>query len=501
MRIVIVGAGLVGTQLARHLVQEKHDVSLIESNEERARHASNRLDCMVLQDEGNSFQALEEAGIAKADALVCVTDSDEVNMIICDLAASRYPKLLKIARVRNDDYVRLNQAAPAEQTEKEENPETRKETGRAAGSFKDPRILGIDSFIHPDVEASRAVLSALSHGAMGNILEFAGTPYELGSIDVVQGSLFDGLCLKDFRTHIKGESLVTLVERNQESILPAGSTVLAKGDRIHIMAREEEMDAIFRLAGRSETPLRRIGIVGGGRIGSLIAGELLEGNTEGQRDSGSRRSRGLVSFFKSFIPKSGRRVIIIEQDYRVCKELAARFPKALILNEDISDESFVAEERIGDLDLIITATANQELNLIAAIYLKSRGVRRAIALVTGSGYETIARQLGVDVVIPMKSVVVDSILSRLMGGGIRGIHRLGDGSVGIIEVYIGDKSPAVEKAITEFRLPSGGLVMLANREGASFIPHGDYVFKAGDKVILIAKNGNETELEKFFGAP
>jgi trk system potassium uptake protein TrkA len=104
MRIIVVGAGQVGTQLVRHLIQEKHDVSLIESDEERARHASNRLDCMVLHDEGNSLSVLEEAGIAKADALVCVTESDEVNMIICGLAASRYPKLVKLARVRNDDY-------------------------------------------------------------------------------------------------------------------------------------------------------------------------------------------------------------------------------------------------------------------------------------------------------------------------------------------------------------------------------------------------------------
>jgi trk system potassium uptake protein TrkA len=484
MRIVIVGAGLVGTQLARHLIQEKHDVSIIEANEERARHASNRLDCLVLHDEGNSLEVLEEAELSKADALVCVTDSDEVNMIICGLAASRYPDLLKIARVRNDDYVRLNRSVAG--------------GGASPQAFKDPMILGIDHFVHPDVEASRAVLSALAHGALGNILDFADSSYELGSIDVSRGSSFDGLCLKDFRSHIKGESLITLVEREGESFLPTGSTILAGGDRIHILAMEKEMDNIFRLAGRSETPLRRIGIVGGGRIGTLIAEGLLEGK---QEDSGEAKKRGgLFSIFKSFIPRSSRRVVIIEQDYRVCKELAARFPGALILNEDISDESFVAEERIGELDLIITATANQELNMIAAIYLKSRGVKRAIAMVTGSGYETIARQLGVDVVIPMKSVVVDSILSHLMGSRIRGIHRLGDGSVGIIEVEIGPDSPAAEKAITEFRLQEGGLVMLVKREGVSFIPRGDYVFQGKDKVVLIAKNGSDEELEKFFGA-
>ncbi|MFP3090788.1 Trk system potassium transport protein TrkA [Treponema sp. TIM-1] len=466
MRIVIVGAGMVGTQVARYLIQEKHDVSLIEANEERARHASNRLDCLVLQDEGNSINALEEAGIARADALVCVTDSDEVNMIICGLAASRYPDLLKIARVRNDDYVRLNRSGE--------------------------RILGIDFFVHPDVEASRSVLSAIEHGAMGDVLAFADTPYELGSIDIARGSAFDGFQLNDFRSLVKGESLVTLVEREGESILPTGATVIAAGDRVHILAKEKEMDAIFNLAGGSEKPLRKIGIVGGGRMGALIAEGLLGQESE-------KQAPAFFSLLKSLIPKNRRRVIIIEEDYSLCKDLAARFPQALILNEDISDESFVAEERIDDLDLIVTATNDQELNMIAAIYLKSRGVSRAIAMVTGSGYAAIARQLGVDVVIPMKSVVVDSILSHLMGGGVKGVHRIGDGSIDIIEIEIGPSAAVADTPITDFSLPTGGLVMLVNREGGAFIPRGDYIFRRGDRIVLIAKNSGEMEIERIFG--
>jgi trk system potassium uptake protein TrkA len=458
---------MVGTQLARYLIQEKHDVSLIESNEERARHASNRLDCLVLRDEGNSINALEEAGIARADALVCVTDSDEVNMIICGLAASRHPDLIKIARVRNDDYVRLNRSGE--------------------------RILGIDFFVHPDVEASRSVLSAIEHGAMGDVLAFAGTPYELGSVDIAPGSAFDGLQLSDFRGLVKGESLVTLVERKGESILPTGATALAAGDRIHIMTKEKEMDAVFILAGRSEKPLRKIGIVGGGRVGALIAEGLLEPDPE------KKKKPALFSLLKRLIPQTRRHITIIEEDYNLCKDLAARFPEALVLNEDISDESFVAEERIDDLDLIITATNDQELNMIAAVYLKSRGVSRAIAMVTGSGYAAIARQLGVDVVIPMKSVVVDSILSHVMGGGVRGVHRIGDGSIDIIEIEIGPNASVADTPITDFSLPDGGLVMLVNREAGAFIPRGDYVFRRGDRIVLIAKNSGEIEIERLFG--
>jgi trk system potassium uptake protein TrkA len=267
---------------------------------------------------------------------------------------------------------------------------------------------------------------------------------------------------------------------------------------IHIISRGENIDQIFQLAGRTGTSLNRIGIVGGGRLGALIAEELLAHN-DNSGGLKKPKGKGLTPFIKSLIPKSRRSVTIIEKDYQLCKELSAKFPEALILNEDISDESFITEERLGDLDLIITATDNQDLNIIAAIYLKSLGVRRAIALVLSPGHKTIALQLGVDVAIPLKSVVVDSILSHLMGRGISDVHNIGDGSVSIIKLEIGNDSPAVEKNIKEFHFSQNGLVMLVNRGETSFIPQGDYIFKAGDKIILIVKNGNEVELEKYFG--
>ena len=481
MRIVIVGAGMGGTQLAKHLIQEKHDVSIIEANEERARHASNRIDCMVIHDEGNSLKALEEAGIAKADALVSVTDSDEVNMIICGLAASRYGReggLLKIARVRNDAYMHLSRSG-------------------------DKQVLGIDHFIHPNMEAARSIIKAIEHGALGDIISFSNTPYELGSIDVAEGSAFDGLALKDYRRLVLPESLVTLVERGEEVLLPSGATVLAKGDRVHILANGNDLPGIFAFAGSAEKPIRKIGIVGGGRIGTLLAEGLL--SKDGLPDSDAyierqpEKRRFLFPLLKTLIPKSGRRIVIIEQDYRLCKDLADRFPEALILNEDISDESFVNEEQLDDLDCLVTATNNQELNIITAVYLKSRGIERSIATVSGSGYAAMARQLGVDVVVPMKSVVVNSILSHLMGSGVKEVHRIGDGSVDIMEVEIARDAPVTDTPISEFKLSAGGLLMLVNREGASFIPKGGYVFSEGDRIVLIAKTGSQTEIEKYFG--
>jgi len=475
MRIIIVGAGMVGTQLAKGLIREKHDVFLIEADEERARHTSNRIDCMVIHDQGNNPRALEEAGIVNADALVCVTGSDEVNMIICGLAASRYGRapeaeaLIKIARVRNDDYIYLSRSG-------------------------DKKALGIDHFIHPSLEAARSIMQAIKHGALGNIVSFSGTQYVLGSVDVAAGSALDGLALKDYQSLNAGESLITLVERNGETLLPSGATVLAGGDRIYILTDKSGLSRIFGFAGSTEKPIRRIGIVGGGKVGSLLAESLLNSSPE----IGSEKH--LFFLLQTLISRNNRQIIIIEQDYRLCKDLSARFPDALILNNDISDESFITEEHLDTLDLLVTTTSNQELNIITAIYLKSRGVKRTIAMVTGSGHAAMARHLGVDVVMPIQSVVVDSIISRLMGSGIKEVHNLGDGSVEIIEVEIGENAPIVNKPINQFKLSEGGLLMLVTRNGNSFIPRGDYVFCRDDYIFLISKTGSQTEIKKYFGA-
>jgi trk system potassium uptake protein TrkA len=451
-------------------------VAIIESNGDRARHVSNRLDCLVLHDEGNSLRALEDAGIKRADALVCATDSDEVNMIICGIAESRYPGLLKVSCVRNGDYLSLS---------------------RHIGDGPAPEVLGVDFFVHPDVEASRAALSAIEHGAIGDVLSFAGADYELGSVEIAKDSALDGLPLRNYHDTVPGETLVTFVERDGGGILPDGRATLRRGDRVYIFAKGNDLRRAFELGGGETRPLNRIGIAGGGETGRLIAESLLGG---GGVLSGIFRKKAdsLFSFFGSLLKRSARSLTLIENDYALCKELAAQFPGALVLNEDIRDESFISEESLNNLDLIVTTTENQELNIITALYLKSRGVKRAIAIVKSDGYAEVARRLGVDVVISIKAVVVDAILSRLAGGGVTGIHHLGGGTVDIFEIELKAGMPVVGRPITDFRLPDGGLLMHVNRDGRSFIPRGDYVFMEKDRIVLITKNSSEKDLESFF---
>jgi trk system potassium uptake protein TrkA len=462
---------------------EKHDVGIIERDEARVRQLASRIDCLTVHADGASLSVLEDAGIAQANVLVAVTDNDEQNMIICGIAASRYSNIIKIARVHNEDYVQLRISG---------NKEIRQMVNQ------EKKFLGIDHFIHPDVESARAAIRAIEHGAIGDVLSFSNSDFELNSVEIRKGSVFDGLSLMDWRKKTTGESLVTLIERDGKSLLPSGSTRLKRSDRVHILSSSEGFDNLFKLAGCAEKPIRSVGIVGASKIGTLVADGLCSRGGGGSKML-SEKARSFFSFFKSLILKSNRRIVIIEQDSELCKELSAQYPEALILNEDITDENFVAEERIGGLDLIVTATGHQDLNIITSLYLKSKGVKRAIALVSGSGYASIARRLGVDVVIPSVSVVVDAVLSRIMGEMVKGVHTIGDGSIGIYEINVSDEAPLGGRSIVDFKLPEGGLVMLVNRNGESFLPRGDYIFTAGDNIIIIAKNSQVKEIEHYFG--
>ena len=182
MKIVIVGAGFTGTQLAKRLINGKNDVVLIDNDETTVRHASNRLDCNVIQADGNNLDTLEEAGIETADALVCVTSNDEVNMITCSLVDSVYPNILKIARVRNYAYYANTSAA------------TQKHASKLAGENR--HLYGIDYMIHPDVEAAEAIVAAVEHGAITDSLQFDNSSYELIRVTVEKGSRLDGIALQ-----------------------------------------------------------------------------------------------------------------------------------------------------------------------------------------------------------------------------------------------------------------------------------------------------------------
>ncbi len=474
MKTIIVGAGLTGVQLAKRLIAEKHDVVLIDSDEETVRHASNRLDCMVIQANGNNLPVLEEAGIEKADALVAVTDSDEVNMITCMLADNAYPGVIKIARVRNDEYY-----ADSRQSAKARND---------AGLPAQP-LYGIDFMVHPDIEAAEAIINAVEHGAVSDILLFDNSDFELTSITVEQDRPLDGMCVRYIRQKVHDEFLVVFIETDEEAALPSGDTVLHAETRIAVLTHRETLPRFFELAGSSSVRLKKIALVGAGRIGTLVADHFAK----------KTRSSAFPRFF-GVHQKANKYFVIIDKDSAAAKAAAERYPGATVYNADVTDEGFIEEEGIAEFDLVIAATNNHELNMITSAYFKSIGVGKTVSLVSSGGFAYIGRKIGIDVAIPVKEAVVDSILGHLRGGSVKEVHTIAEGELEIIKLVIPPSSKIVGKTLKDIAVHGSFLVLLAQKEDSFFIPSGETVLEEGTKLIFIVRTADNKEVqEKFEG--
>lgn len=476
-KIVIVGAGFTGIQLAKRLINEDNDVVLIDNDEDIVRHASNRLNCTVLLKDGNSLETLEEVGISKSDALVAVTESDEINMITCSLVDAVYPDLLKIARVRNYDYY----------VNTENVTSSHKETFTGAHR----PLYGIDHMIHPDVEAAQAIVTAVEHGAVSDVVSFEND-YEFTRLKIERGSKMDGIAVKAVRQLTNCLFTITYAENQDGSFIPSGDSILHAGDFVGVLSKKNDIPSIMELFGTKIEQLKKIAIIGAGRVGMILAENFMK------KRKTFHIQDILLGKKNSSIAKD---LVIIDPDDVLCKEAEEMFPGAKIFCADITDESFIQEEGIDKFDLVICATGNLELNMVASAYLESLGVDKTISLVSSSTFGGIAHKLGVDVVIPMNDTVVDSIMSHLRGKTVTGIHTISGGNFEIVECDLISSSKIVGKSLKEIARPGEFLVMLVKKPGAVQyeIPVGNTIFTVGDHLVLIEKTGDKKILEKFSG--
>ena len=459
MKIIIIGAGFTGIQLARRLISEKNDVVIIENNEETVRLVSNRLDCMVIQATGNNLTVLEEAGIAKADALVAVTESDELNMITCSLVDSVYPNIIKIARVRNYDYY-------SDVAEKKDA--LMQKGGRP--------LYGIDFMVHPDVEAAEAIVTAVEHGAVTEVVDFENCDFELVSLYIEEKSKLAGKRIQDLRKITSTGFLVGFVEEEEKTFLPTGSTVLKTGTRVGLVLHKNSLPEFLNLCGSKIDVLKKIALVGAGRIGTGIADKLIV------------QKKSLLPFgFFHKKNKTNQDFIIIEADPKRAKEAAERYPAATVYNADVTDESFIEEEDLSAFDLVIAATNNHELNMITSAYMKTLGVGKAVCLVQSGNYATIARDIGIDVAVPIKDAVVDTILSHLRGKSVTGIHTLAEGELEIVEAVLPSSAPILGKELKDIAVPGSFIILLIQEQGTNnfVMPNGNTVFAAGDRLVTL----------------
>jgi len=445
MKVIILGAGVVGIQIATQLVDEGKDVVLLEKDPERAKFVDNHLDCIVINEEGNNIPSLTKAGVAEADFFISVADSDEVNMIACGIVASEFKRPIKIARVRNLTYSKAN-------------------------LLRKP-FLGIDYIVSPEVETARIIANTIALGANSDVMLFEDSTLQIRNVLIDKSSFFRGKTILEIKKTIKEDFLISGIIRKENFIIPTGETKILEEDDLYFLATKDSLTKIFMESGKKRDKTDNILIIGGGKIGELVC---------------------------RYLVRTGRKITILEKDYETTKTLSAKFPEALVLNGDISDDDIFEEERFDRYDLMITITNNQELNVLAASYGKNLGIKKVISLVTKINYQKISSQLGIDITISPKIATVDAILKYIRRGNIKRVHTLFEGQAEIIEFEIDDKSSLLGKKIKEISIPKDCLILSIRRKNNDLIPHGEFKIELNDLIIIIAQKEAINKLETAF---
>ena len=446
MHIVILGAGVVGVQIATQLIEEEKDVVIIEKNPERAKYVSSRLDCIVINDDGTHINVLKDADIEKADLFISVTASDEVNMIACGLVSSEFKSVkFKIARIRNDDY--------------------------SSADLMKKTFLGIDYIVNSNVETARLIANSVSSGAASNVVLFENTDLQMRNILINDYSVFKEKQLKNLHLSIKQPFLIAGIIRDEDFIIPSGDTTIQKDDTLYLLASYQDLEKIFRISGQEQEKINSMIIVGGGKIGVLLCEMLV---------------------------KTISKITLVEINYDICKEIASQFPEILVLNADISDEEIFTEENLGSYDLIVTTTDNQELNIVTSIYAKRMGVKRCIALIANHNYLPIASKFDIDSIINPKLSTVDAIMKYIRRGDIKSVHSIFNGKAEVIEFSIDDDNIMAKKLLKEIRLPEDTLVLSVVRNKKTHLPNGNFMIEPGDVMIIISSKESIPKLEEFF---
>ena len=476
MTIFIIGAGFTGMQLAKRLVLERNKVVLVDNDAERVRNASDSLDCTVIEADGNSIDVLEQSGIASADAFVALTGDDEVNMIACQLVDSAFPDIVKIARVRNYAYYSAVESANRRR--------------RASGTGAAPAMYGMDAMVNPDVEAAGAIHRAIEHGAVGNVIDLKNG-FMLTTLGVGADSVLAGRRMRDLPGLEGWNSLVAFLETGAGAVIPSGDTMINAGDTLGVVSRTSDLAKMAQFAQTTRETFRRIVVFGADRVGSMLMPLLAE----------KRKDGFWQAVFGGVLPKSRREIIVVDRNAARCHEIAERHPHVRVLCGDMTDEALMSEENLYSCDLIVAASGNYELNLVTAAYMKSKGANKAIALTASTAYDAVARKLGIDVAIPMRGTVVDSIMSHLRGSNVSAVHSVCDRRFEIVEGDISSRSRFAGRKLRELSGAGDGFLLLLakNAGGETAIPNGDTTLEAGLHVVLIVKSGDTKLLAQLCG--
>lgn len=447
MKIIIIGAGVVGNTIATRLSSEAHDVIVIEKDERRIKEISESLDVKVIHGSGSSPKVLMDAGVEHSDMVIAVTDSDEVNMIACMIAGSqsRIPK--KIARIREPDYVNYTQ-------------------------IFDKNYLDLDFNINPEKAAAERIMRIIEVSGALDVVEFADGRVKLVGIKLTPTCGAVGQKLKDLKDlHPEHRVIIVAIYRGSETIIPSGSTVLETGDLVFAVTVPDEIPNLLKLLGRKEKTGNKIMMVGGGDIGFYLA---------------------------QWLEKRGYSVKIIERNEARALFLADKLKKAIVLRGDGTDQNLLIEENVMDIDSFIAVTNDEEANILSALLAKRLGANRCISLIDKPEYLSMVSTIGIDVSVSPRLESVSSILQFVRKGKILNVTQLMEERVEAIETVAMETSDIVSRPLKEIKFPKGSLIGAVIREnGEVIIPEGETQIQPGDKIVIFCLAKIVSKIEKM----
>lgn len=450
MKIIILGAGQVGGTLAEHLAGEANDITIVDTDGERLRSLGDRLDIRTVQGKASFPTVLRQAGADDADMLVAVTNSDETNMVACQVAYTLFHTPRRIARVREAAYL------------------TR------ADLFANEAIP-VDVLISPEQVVTHYIKRLIEHPGALQVIDFAGGKAQLVAVRAYYGGPLVGQQLRQIRHHMPNvETRVAAIFRRDRPILPRGDTVIEADDEVFFIAAKADIRAVMGELRRLDENNKRVVIAGGGHIGERLA-EAIE---------------------------SRYQVKIIEMSPARCRYLSESLNSTVVLQGSASDRDLMVEENIADADIFVALTNDDEANIMSSLLAKRLGAHKVMTLINNAAYVDLVQGGEIDIAINPQLATIGSLLTHVRRGDIVSVHSLRRGAAEAIEAIAhGDarSSKVVGRALETIPMPPGTSIGAIIRDQEVIIARADTVIETGDHVILFVVDKKYIrDVEKLF---
>lgn len=441
MKIIIAGAGKIGFSVASILADEGHDITVIDNDSSTISNLSNNLDVICVEGSATNSETLLEAGAADADLLMAATRSDETNMV-CGMSARKLGTKHVIARIRDTAYLRQTEFLR--------------------------EALGLSVIVNPEYECAKEISRILRFPSAIRVDAFSKGSVEIMEHRVSSGGKLDGMQLKMLPQNFGAKVLVGVVERGGEAIIPNGDFTLRSGDLLSITGAAKELRKFFIATGQYKKPVRKVMIMGGGRIAVYLTRLLLE---------------------------SGMSVTVVEADRQRCDELCDLIPQADIIHGDATRSEVLLEEGIRTADAFVALTGDDGDNIITSMYAKHNEVGKIVVKVNREYYTEILDSAGLDSVVAPKTLVAQQLaryvraMSNSMGSSMETLYRLADGKVEALEFKVAEGSACIGVPLKTLRLKPNIIISAIVRGNKTIIPGGDTEICAGDHAVVVTKAG------------